>query len=397
MIRTLQLANFRSHAQSTLHLEPVTVMVGPAGSGKSNVFKAMVVLQNSIHRTLVEMFPPGLGEFHWVRSRWAGETDPIGFGVQIGQLPEYPDCTAEYILKIADSPTGLYVLEETLARQEGQGPAEWVFQRRHYRTQRTQTMGEFGIVEWDMPTILHRVWHGDAVKQEAPNVKFAKTVAKALSRFGYYHLEVSELKLLGTGQPSDRIGYNGQHVADFVAWAKSEPEHTATYEAILAEMHQLLPSLDSIIITQARADQQGLAFKFREQRGYIAAPDMSDGTMFTLGMLCILNAPQKPEVLCIEEPETGLHPRRLRWLFEKFVALAYPPPGQVPTQVVLTTHSPSFVDLFKDMLPSVQVVEQHEGRTKITPLPEILNRLHISDEKQEGVGYQWATGLFEGL
>jgi predicted ATPase len=393
MIRTLQLTNFRSHAQTTLHLQPVTLLVGPAGSGKSNVFKAMVVLQNSIHRTLVEMFPPGLGEFHWVRSRWAGETDPIGFGVQIGQLPEYPDCTAEYVLKIADSPAGLYVLEETLARQEGQQPAEWVFQRRRKRTQ----MGEFGIVEWDMPTILHRVWHGDGVRQEAPNVKFAKTVAKALSRFGYYHLEVSALKSLGTGQLSDRIGYNGQNLADFIAWTKSVPEGTAIYETILAEMQQLLPLLESIIVAQTRSDQQGLAFNFRKQRGYITAPDMSDGTMFTLGMLSILDAPQRPEVLCVEEPETGLHPGRLRWLFEKFVALAYPPPGQVPTQVVLTTHSPSYVDLFKDMLPSIQVVEQKEGRTKITPLPEILQRLHINDENQEGVGYQWATGLFEGL
>ena len=393
MIRALSLTNFRSHAQSTLLMEPMTLMVGPAGSGKSNVFKAMVVLQNSVHRMLVEMFPPGLGEFHWVRSRWANETDPIAFRVEIVQLPEFPGITAEYILKIADSPAGLYVLEETLARREGQQRAEWVFQRRRNRTQ----MGEFGVVEWDMPTVLHRVWHGDSVKQEAPNVKFARAVATALSRFGYYHLEVSELKSLGIGEPANRIGYYGQNLADFIAWTKSEPKNGVIYEAILAEMRQLLPSLESVIVTQTSSDKQGLAFTFKEHHGYIAAPDMSDGTMLTLGMLCILNAPQKPEVLCIEEPETGLHPGRLRWLFEKFVTLAYPPPGHAPTQVVLTTHSPSFVDLFNDMLPSVQVVEQHDGQTKISPLPEILNRLHISDEKQEGVGYQWATGLFEGL
>ncbi len=58
MIKALKLTNFRSHAQSTLQMEPITLMVGPAGAGKSNVFKAMVLLQNSIHRTLVEMFPP---------------------------------------------------------------------------------------------------------------------------------------------------------------------------------------------------------------------------------------------------------------------------------------------------------------------------------------------------
>src|ERR1019366_7245702 len=250
MIRALSLTNFRSHAQSTLLMEPMTLMVGPAGSGKSNVFKAMVVLQNSVHRMLVEMFPPGLGEFHWVRSRWANETDPIAFRVEIVQLPEFPGITAEYILKIADSPAGLYVLEETLARREGQQRAEWVFQRRRNRTQ----MGEFGVVEWDMPTVLHRVWHGDGVKQEAPNVKFARAVATAFSRFGFYHLEVSELKSLGVGEPANRIGYYGQNLADFIAWTKSEPKNGVIYEAILAEMRQLLPSLESVIVTQTSSD-----------------------------------------------------------------------------------------------------------------------------------------------
>jgi hypothetical protein len=55
------------------------------------------------------------------------------------------------------------------------------------------------------------------------------------------------------------------------------------------------------------------------------------------------------------------------------------------------------VDLFKDMLSSVQVVEQRDGRTKITPLPKIMDQLRISPEKEDGIGYQWATGLFEGL
>src|SRR5208337_3797564 len=115
--------------------------------------------------------------------------------------------------------------------------------------------GEFGVVEWDMPTTLHRVWNGaPGVHPQATNVRFAKAVAKALSRFGYYHLEVSELKSLGTGQPSNRIGYYGENLADFIAWIKSDPEGTSIYAAILAEMRQLLPSLESIIATQARTD-----------------------------------------------------------------------------------------------------------------------------------------------
>lgn len=392
MLKALKLINFRSHADTTLLMEPMTLMVGPAGAGKSNVFRAMVILQNSIHRTLVEIFS-GLGAFHWVRSRWAGETDPIGFEVKVDMSPEYPDCMASYSLKIADSPAGLYVLEETLSRRNGDQPDEWVFQRRRNRT----AMGEFGTVEWDMPTTLHRVWHGMGVADQAPNVRFARSVAKALSSFGYYHLEVGELKELGTGQTSDRIRYRGEGLPDFMAWTRSETAGAPVYEQILSEMRQLLPSLEDIVITQAGADRQGLAFKFRDHRGYIAAPDVSDGTMLTLGLLCILDAPFKPKVLCIEEPETGLHPRRLRWLFEKLISTAYPSDNSPPTQVVLTTHSPSFVDLFKDMLESVQVVEQQDGRTRITPLSTILQKLHMGMQSGEGIGYEWATGLFEGL
>jgi len=47
---------------------------------------------------------------------------------------------------------------------------------------------------------------------------------------------------------------------------------------------------------------------FRGHRGYISALDLSDGTLFTLGMLCMMRGSRRPAVLCIEEPETGCIP-----------------------------------------------------------------------------------------
>jgi len=164
---------------------------------------------------LVELFPPGLGEFQWVRSRWAGETDPIGFEVELDGFRDHPGLSATYTLRIADSPSGLYVLEETLERTEPEGAPEWVFQRRGLRP---RAMGEFGEVDPYEPTLLHRVYHNHpSIHHNAPNVAFAKDVARALNRIGYYHLSVSELKSLGTGQPWDRIGYYGNRLPDFIA------------------------------------------------------------------------------------------------------------------------------------------------------------------------------------
>lgn len=393
MLTRLRLINYRSHADTTLTLRPLNLFIGPVAAGKSNLFKGMLLVQNSVHRSLVELFPPGLGEFHWIRSRWAQHTDPIGFEVEIEQLAGFPEQRARYSLRIADSPAGLYVLEENLARESLEEPPQWVFRR----TSRRQVMGEYGEVDPYEPTLLHRVWQRDPrLKPGAPGIEFCKEVARAMSRFGYYHLEASQLKSLGTGQSWDRIDYNGKRLPDFIAWAKFHAANERVQEDLQAELAQVLPELDDIIVTQASADQQGLAISFKGHNGYIAAPDLSDGTLFTLGLLCLIHQPKRPAMLCVEEPETGLHPKRLRWLFERFAALAYAEDGQA-TQVCLSTHSPYLVDLFREMPEAVQLVEQSNGRSRVRPLSDVQAALHVAVESGEAIGHEWATGLFEGL
>jgi predicted ATPase len=393
MISRIRFINFRSHGDTTLRLRPLSLLIGPVASGKSNVFKGMVLIQNSVHRSLVELFPPGLGEFHWVRSRWADQTAPIGFEIDLESLADFPGEVAKYTLKLVDSPAGIYVLEETLQRETAGGPPQWVFQRRS----RAQSLGEFGQADPYEPTILNRVWHSDSrVRSAAPGPRFTKAVAQSLSRFGYYHLEAANLKSLGTGQAWERIGYNGDRLPDFIAWAKSEaPE---VHEAILKQMRELLPGLEDILVTQTQVDRQGIAMAFQGYRGYIAAPDLSDGTLVTLGLLCIATGRQRPEIICVEEPEAGLHPRRLRWVFERFIELAYPRDGATGTQVILSTHSPYLVDLFTEMADAVQMVEHADGRTRVTPLDEIQSeKLRRPGSGGEPIGQYWARGLYEGL
>ena len=156
MITKVRFQNFRNHGTSDFPLHPINLLIGPVAGGKSNIFKGLLLIQNSINRSLVELFPPGLGEFQWVRSRWAGETDPIGFEVELDGFRDHPGLSATYTLRIADSPAGLYVLEETLERTEPEGAPEWVFQRRGLRP---RAMGEFGEVDPYEPTLLHRVYH----------------------------------------------------------------------------------------------------------------------------------------------------------------------------------------------------------------------------------------------
>ena len=59
-------------------------------------------------------------------------------------------------------------------------------------------------------------------------------------------LEAADLKALGTGQPWERIGYNGERLPDFIAWAKSEAQEV--YDTILKQMRELLPGLEDILV-----------------------------------------------------------------------------------------------------------------------------------------------------
>ncbi|WP_165232856.1 AAA family ATPase [Aquisphaera insulae] len=398
MITRVRFENFRSHGDSDFPLRPITLLIGSVASGKSNIFKGLLFLQSTVNLPLAEIFGPGLNEFRWVRSRWADETDPIGFEVDLNDLPGYPGVSATYRLRIADSPHGLYVLEESLERREPDRLPTWAFQR----DSRPRTMGAFGAVDPYEPTLLNRVHRKDPrIHADSLNVAFALVVARALNNFGYYHLVVSALKSNGTGQPWNRIGYYGDRLPDFLAWAKSSEENVPYYERIREDMKELLPELESIIVTQVQTQQQGLAMAFRGQRGYIAAPDLSDGTLLTLGLLSIVHGPGRPNLLCIEEPEAGLNPRRLRWLFDRFIGLAYRSPGIEATQVLFSTHSPWMVDFFRgELQDSVLLVEQTEGHSRVTPLVEIQrDRLHQHPvpDPDEPIGHLWASGVYEGL
>ena len=78
-----------------------------------------------------------------------------------------------------------------------------------------------------------------------------------------------------------------------------------------------------------------------------SARALSDGTLRFLA-LAVLEAQQQPGLLCIEEPENGIHPGRIQALLDLLQAIAmdtrYPvEEGNPLRQVIISTHSPSIV------------------------------------------------------
>jgi predicted ATPase len=101
---------------------------------------------------------------------------------------------------------------------------------------------------------------------------------------------------------------------------------------------------------------------FSEGDFSVPATRLSDGALRYLCLLAILCDPEPPPLICIEEPELGLHPD----ILPKVAALLVV--ASQRTQLIVTTHSDILVDAMTERPEVVVVCEKHEHRTEMRRL-----------------------------
>lgn len=97
------------------------------------------------------------------------------------------------------------------------------------------------------------------------------------------------------------------------------------------------------------------------KRGQSAA-ELSDGMLRFLLLLTILASPSPAPLIAIDEPEMGLHPSMLPIVAEYAVA------ATERTQVILTTHSPQFLNAFTETRPTITIAMCAQGETHLKNL-----------------------------
>lgn len=120
----------------------------------------------------------------------------------------------------------------------------------------------------------------------------------------------------------------------------------------------------------------------------IPATRLSDGTLRYLCLLAILCDPEPPPLICIEEPELGLHPDILPGVANLLKAVSE------RTQIIVTTHSDILVDAMTDCPEAVVVCEKHEGKTAMKRL--CANELAEWLESYR-LGQMWIKGHLGGI
>lgn len=411
MIRRLRVQNYRSLEDVTVDLEPLTVFIGPVGAGKSNVQKAIRLLGRvaSGYRA-DELFGAFPHDFLSERCRAsASAVAPISLSVEVSPVMDRDGCppgslgdAAAYEVSLqADDSGSVRIDYEWVARVKA-GVAERVFDRVGPGGLAGDGLG--GVDDADghwslLPGVQRAVGH--LAEEDLEDREFvAESIRLPLVDQSSYHLDAEALRQPCRARPyfGTRLGYRGEDLPAVLGGLREPAEANGAFGQVVEALRSVLPEVDELRLTPAGTDRTAIAVQCRGQAGLLSANDLSDGTLYTLGLLAVALQPSPPRLLMLEEPETGLHPGRLRWLADQFWDLAHPDDGRVPTQVLISTHSPYLLDQFVETPEVVRVVESENGRTRITPLQEILGRLEIGPEKlrDDALGRRWYAGLFEG-
>ncbi|MEG4852536.1 AAA family ATPase [Microcoleus sp. B5-D4] len=335
-IEYLKVQNYRAlHNLELKNITPLTVFLGPNGSGKSTIFDVFAFLSECFTESLRKAWDRR-GRFRELRTR--DSTGCIIIELKYRETSKSPLIT--YYLAIDEENNRPFIAEEWLQwRRGGQGkPFRFLdFKKGEGQVISGATPDEEGerITEQLASSELLAV---NTLGQFAKHPRVS-----ALRRFitGWYlsYLTADNTRSLPEAGAQERLSPTGDNLPNVIQYLKEQ--HPQRLEQILKTLSARIPRLEKVEALVMQDGRLLLEIKDAPFSHPILAKYASDGTLKLLAYLTVLFDPNPPQLVGIEEPENHLHPQLLPQLAEECRS------ASANTQLMITTHSPFFVDRLK--------------------------------------------------
>ena len=163
-----------------------------------------------------------------------------------------------------------------------------------------------------------------------PEYRWMERTREELTEWRTYYLD-PRVAMRAAQPPSDvrDIGVHGEHIAPFPY--KLKAEHGKHFAAVLRTLRSMVPSIETLDVSLDR--RQGTLDLLVRQDGIdYSSRIVSEGTLRVLGLCAIAVNPWGGSLLAFEEPENGVHPRRLELIAQLLLSLALDQGRQVIVQ-----------------------------------------------------------------
>ena len=215
---------------------------------------------------------------------------------------------------------------------------------------------------------------------------------KCINGARLFSLDAGAIALPVQLQPQMELQPSGAFLAGVLDRLRDQnPER---FEALNKELMRWISRIRQDTVRYTWSGARSLALRTREGGYSIRAGELSQGTLIAIALLTIAYLPYPPSIICLEEPDHGLHPRLLRDVRDALYRLAYPDGSQEkrdPVQVIATTHNPYFLDLFRERPEEIVIAEKVGLEAKFSrlsdrkDLEEILGDAPLSEVWYSGV------------
>ena len=359
MIRTLRLDGMLSFPSRSepLEMRPLNVLIGPNGSGKSNVIEALGLLAATPNDLAGAVRRSG-GVRNWI---WKGELAALEAGIEV-TLPNYggpPGHELRHRLVLGSSGDHLQVLSEDIEEEKGNASDSDVA---HYRFR--QGSATISARE-DNGQRIERREEGESLAPDQSILAQRKDPRQypAITWLGgsYAGIRTYTEWTFGsrfpgraaqsTALPTDVLLSDASNLALVL----NEIEHAGD-PPIKELLKRFFPLFERLSI-RVWGGSAGIYLFEAGAAAPIPAIRLSDGILRFLAVLAALHSPSPASLICIDEPELGLHPDAVALLADVLVQ------ASTRMQVVVTTHSASLVSALTAHGDSVVTCERLGGGT----------------------------------
>ena len=195
-----------------------------------------------------------------------------------------------------------------------------------------------------------------------PHYPHLVALRQELTRYFFFYFEPRErMRAPCPVKEVRHIGVMGEELASFLNTLKALDARQ--FKAVEKSLRMIIPSVTSIDVDVNSLGEVDLWLMEGAMR--VPARVVSEGTLRVLGLLALSGASESPALIGFEEPENGIHPRRLKMIADLLKSRV----ATGDTQLIVTTHSPTL----RDMLPddSLFVCQKVRRLHRDCPLPNL--------------------------
>lgn len=392
LLHSLHLKGFLSFGPGS---EPVrmiglNVLIGPNGVGKSNFIEALELLR-ATPTDFAEAIRLGGTPSHWI---WQGEPKATSGRIE-AILPENEYSELRYAIEFTDSAGRLEITDELLEAvdkdREEDDDVPFYYRLRGDRPKILASVTDEGArtrkirrLKRENINLQQAIFSQRRDPDMYPEVTTTGQRFKAIEVFREWSFGRSAT--LRAPQPADLPTDTLLPNLVNLGLVLNNIEHQGDWDRFNALMRRFLPRYTRLGTLVSSGSVQ-VYLREDSLSTPIPATRLSDGTLRFLALLAILLNPRPGPLICIEEPELGLHPDAMGLMAELLVETSR------RTQLVITTHSDALVSALTEEADSVLVCDYLEHGTTLQRVDSDKLRFWLDKYR---LGEIWRLGELGG-